>query len=417
MNVLKIVFIFLTLVLPALASAQATRTLVEGTGAVVELSRPASSIFVGDPSVADVRVVSGNTLFLAGISPGTTNVFALDFEDRLISSYQVAVVANNSEAARTLRSGVPNGSIRLSGNEGAAILRGRASSLEDALAALDARRSLEANDRIVVDRTELAGGTQVSIKVRFVEASRIDLEELGVDLTAAGTIDGGPFRILTGEGTALRGRLPAATGGIAARVGNDRGTFDALLRALDREGLVEILSEPTLTTTSGKRANFQAGGEFAIPVPQGDGVLTAEYREFGVSVDFLPVVLPNNRIAIEVSPEVSFIDDTQTPVQIDNFVAPSLSVRSAETTVEVASGQTFAIAGLYEQRESRTSQGIPGLHKSRIFGPIFGSRVNRREERELLIFITPFLTRATDVSAANRNERPNVVDTVGFIVK
>ncbi|MEM9341910.1 MAG: pilus assembly protein N-terminal domain-containing protein [Pseudomonadota bacterium] len=402
--------------LPAI-SQSANRSLVEGTGQVVTLSRPASSIFVGDPGVADVRVVSGTALFLAGISPGTTNVFALDFEDQLIASYTVRVVADNAEARATIGSAVPNGSIQIRSNEGAAILRGRANSLNEALAALDARRSLEANDRLVVDRTTIKNGTQVSLKVRFVEASRSDLRQLGFDLSALGSVNGNPLRLLTGDGIAadfLNGTT--GLGGNGLRAGVRTSDVDAVLSALDERGVVEILSEPTLTTTSGRRANFRAGGEFGFPVPQGDGVIGVEYREFGVSLDFLPTVLPNNRIALEVSPEVSFIDP-EIGVDVDGFVTPSLSVRRAETTVEVGSGQTFAIAGLYEQFESDSNRGVPGLSNAPVVGRLFGRETRRRDERELVIFITPFLAEASDIAEPNRPDKPKLVDSVGFIVK
>jgi pilus assembly protein CpaC len=408
----------LLLLLPVTLAAQSlTRTLVEGNGSVVSLARAASSIFVGDPGVADVRVVSGRSLFLAGISPGTTNVFVLGFDDEPIASYRVSVVANNSEAARTLKSGVPNGSVGLSGNDDVAIFRGQANSLRDAFAVLEASRSLEADGRIVVDRTELRGGVQVSLKVRFVEASRTDLFQLGFDLSALGTANGNPIRLLTGDGIAgdfINGLT--GLGAADARVGGQFGNVDAVLTALDREGVVEILSEPTLTTTSGVRANFRAGGEFGFPVNQGDGVIGVQYREFGVSLDFLPTVLPNNRIALQVSPEVSFIDPDLS-VNIDGFQAPSLSVRRAETTVEVGSGQTFAIAGLYEQFSSDSRRGLPGLRRAPGLGNLFGQQSRRKDERELVIFITPFLADAADAAASNRPARTRIVDTVGFIVK
>ncbi|MEO0829063.1 MAG: pilus assembly protein N-terminal domain-containing protein [Pseudomonadota bacterium] len=395
-----------------------TRSLVEGFGEVVELPREASSIFVGDPGVTDVRVVSGKSLFLAGISPGTTNVFVLDFEDTLIRSFRVRVVANNSEAANTLRSGLRRSNITIQNNDNVAILKGQARTLDDAFAALDARRSLEGDGRVVVDRTTIAGGVQVSLKVRFVEASRSDLLEFGVDLAAFGSIsEPNDLRIFTGSGIVsnfLAGTGQSGGGGITAGV--DGNNIDAVLRALDSEGIVEVLSEPTLTTTSGKRANFRVGGEFGFPVNQGDGVIGVEYKEFGVSLDFLPTILPNRRIAIEVSPEVSFIEDVAA-VTTENFSAPSLSVRRAETTVELASGQTFAIAGLYEQMSSNTVNSIPGLRRAPAIRNFFGNRTKIQEERELVIFITPYIAKATDVAKPNRNHQPSLGETVGFIIK
>ena len=408
MSSLRLLFFAIVLVFPSFLTAQQlTRTLVEGTGSVVELSRPASSLFVGDPSVADVRVVSGQTLFLAGLAPGTTNVFALDFEDELIATYRVRVVANNEEARATLGSAIPNSALRIDSNEDTAIIQGRARTLDEALAVLDARRSLGGSGRTIVDRSEFKGGTQVSLKVRFVQARRDALENIGLDLAAFGTIGNSDFRIGTGadglQGQIFRNALDAAPSNV-----------QALLQALEQQDVVEILSEPTLTTVSGRPASFHSGGEFAFNVPQEDGVITTEFRSFGVTLDFLPTVLPNKRIAIEVTPEVSTVDDSRVST---TQATPGRLISRAQTTVEVASGQTFAIAGLYEQRKSRSSRGLPGLSRSRIWGPAFGSQSRTNSETELIIFITPYLAKATDVSEPNRNDQPHVVDTVGFIVK
>lgn len=403
--------ISLMLLVSGVSHAQTpTRTLVEGTGAVVNLSRSASSIFIGDPSIADVRVVSGESLFLAGISPGTTNVFVLDFEERLIAQYRVRVVANNSEAATTLRSGVPNGNIGLGNNGSVAIIKGEAQTLDEAFAALDARRSLEADERTVVDRTTLKGGTQVSLKVRFVEASRSDLRQLGVDLAAIGTLGAAPVRITSGADP-----LRDVTEGLLA--GIDSRNVDAVLTALDRRSVVEILSEPTLTTTSGKRASFRSGGEFGFPVNQGDGVIGTEYKQYGVSIEFLPTVLPNNRIALEVKPEVSVIDSGTDLTDNALGYSPSLSVRRAETTVEVGSGQTFAIAGLYEQYSMDRDEGVPGANRVPLFGRLLNNETRVNSERELVIFITPYLAEANDGVKHNRRPAPNIANTVGFIAK
>lgn len=402
---------------PMALRAQGALDIVEGAGRLVQLPRDAASVFIGDPQVADVQAVSPRSLYLAGIAPGRTNILALDFEDNLIASYDVIVVADNAEAAAIIRDAAPGVGLRSAGN--VAIIYGGGGGVDELVATLDAQRALEAEGRVVVDRTEVLGGTQVSIRVRFVEASRSDLNQLGLDLSALGT-GGTAVRIVSGGGFAgdfLSGDR-AAGGGLSAGVGGEVGDadVDALLTALERRGIVQILSEPTLTTTSGVRASFRAGGEFAFPVPQGDGVVAADFRQFGVSIDFLPTVLPNGRIALEVAPEVSFIDP-DVGVSVEGFQVPSLSVRSVETTVEVGSGQTFAIAGLYEQFASDGSEGIPGLASNPITGGLFGTRTQRREERELVIFITPYLAEASDAAAPNRLPARSVASTVGFILE
>ena len=269
---------------------------------------------------------------------------------------------------------------------------------------------LRNSGRIVLDHSTVDGGVQVQLRVRFVEASRRDLRALGVNLAGTGGGANSPIRFVTGIGDPSgfidNGGSGPAIGGRGSIGGM---TVDAMIDALETKGVVQILSEPTLTTVSGRRANFQAGGEIAYPVNQGDGVISAGFKPYGVSIDFLPTVLPNGRIAIEVAPEVSFIDEAAS-VQVDGFAAPGLSVRRAETTVEIGSGQTFAIAGLYQQTTSSGSSGLPGMSK------IFGRSNSSREERELMIFITPYLAEAAD-AAEPRKSPVSVAETVGFILK
>lgn len=403
----------LALIMPVAAAAQTALTVPEGGGRLVNLPREAASLFVGDPGVASVQAVSGDAFVLGGVRPGRTTVFALDFDDRQIANYAVTVTPDDAGAVGALRQEAPGVDTRQLGDT--AVIVGVADGVADALAVLAARRGLEGAGREVIDRSRLAGGTQVSLRVRFVEASRTDLLEIGVDLSA---IEAGSLRVLTGIGDPagfVIGGAANANGGLLAGAGGSAGdvNIDGLLRALERRGVVRILSEPTLTTTSGRPASFQAGGEFGFPVAQGEGVVTTEFREFGVSVEFLPVVLPSGRIALEVAPEVSFLDE-RGGVTTGDFTAPALSVRRASTTVEVGSGQTFAIAGLYEQTSADTDRGVPGT-RTGPFSTLFGSRSQRREERELVIFITPFIAEASDATTARPRTVP-LVDTVGFIV-
>lgn len=403
--------LFLSLILwlglTVAALAEGTLSVVEGNGKLINLDRPASSVFIGDPAIADVQAVSDGTLYVSGVAAGTTNLLALDFEENMIAMYRIVVTADNAEA-RAVLDDAARGSVgaRAAGNS--AIIKGRARNMEEALAALEARRALSAQGRRVVDRTETSSPVQVSLRVRFVEASRQELRRVGVDLSAIG--DGGDIFNVFAEGS-----IADATFGIGGTLTPGGNTLDIMLEALESEGVVQILSEPNLTTVSGRRATFRAGTEFAFPVNQGDGVITAEYKQTGVSLDFLPTVLPNDRIALEISPEVSFVDP-DVAVNVNGFSAPSVSLRRAQTTVEVASGQTFAIAGLYEQFGSDSSSGVPGLRRTPVLGNAFNVRDQRRDERELIIFVTPLLADASDAAGKPPPPVP-AVNRVGFILK
>jgi pilus assembly protein CpaC len=177
------------------------------------------------------------------------------------------------------------------------------------------------------------------------------------------------------------------------------GTFGALINALDNEGLATILAEPTLTAISGETANFLAGGEFPIPVPQGNQVTTIQYKNFGVSVDFTPTVLDGNRISIKVRPEVSELTQTGA-ITINGTTVPALNVRRAETTVELASGESFAIAGLFQNNGTNSVDGLPFLKDVPILGALFRSTTFQRNESELVIIVTPVIVRPAEVPTA-----------------
>jgi len=392
---------------PLVAWSQTTQRLsiTEGNGQVITLDAPAASIFVGDPETINVQTVSQSSVFVSGIKPGATNLIALDGQDQQIVHYKVVVRADISEAGATLGDATAGSSIKLDQAGNTVIIKGKADSYQQALAVLDAERALKDEGRRVVNRTTTTRPNQVSLEVKFVEVSRNDLKRIGFNVGATQRNSGNIYTLLTGTGGTT-----GATGGLLNIDGTGNFSINLVLEALESEGLVQILSEPTLTTISGRRARFRSGGEFAFPVNQGDGVISAEYKATGVSLEFLPTILPNNRLLIEVSPEVSFVDDSQ-GVDIAGFQAPSISVRRADTTVEVGSGQTFAIAGLYEQNLSDSSSGVPG------FRGVLGNRGQNRTERELVIFITPYLAAAAPKKTATKSKPLPVIDRIGFILK
>ena len=391
---------------PLVAFSQTQRlSIVEGNGQVIKLESPAASIFVGDPETINVQTVSQSSVFVSGVKPGTTNLIALDGQDQQIVHYKVVVRADISEAGATLGDATSGSSIKLDQAGNTVIIKGKADTYQQALAVLDAERALKDEGRRVVNRTTTTRPNQVSLEVKFVEVSRSDLKRIGFNIGASNSTNGNIFTLLTGTGSAT-----GATGGLLSLDSTGNFSINALLEALEGEGVVQVLSEPTLTTVSGRRARFRSGGEFAFPVNQGDGVISAEYKATGVSLEFLPTILPNNRMLIEVSPEVSFVDPSQ-GVEIAGFQAPSISVRRADTTVEVGSGQTFAIAGLYEQNLSDNSSGVPGLRGA------LGNRSQSKTERELVIFITPYLASAAPKKTATKRKPLPVIDRVGFILK
>lgn len=171
-------------------------------------------------------------------------------------------------------------------------------------------------------------------------------------------------------------------------------SIQTMIDALDKEGLVSVLAEPNLTATSGQTASFLAGGEFPIPTRQESDVTTVEFKSFGVALDFTPTVLSDDRISIKVRPEISEIDTTNS-ITMDGISIPGISVRRVETTVELASGQSFAIGGLLQSNIRDTLSKVPGLGSIPVLGKLFSSSDYRNNKSELVVIVTPYLVRPT----------------------
>ena len=212
----------------------------------------------------------------------------------------------------------------------------------------------------------VTAGTQVNLRVRIAEVSRTVTKELGFNWESLFNVGAFTFGIATGRdaltagGTILRSVTGAATLPIGYRSSNGRVDVNTVIDALAKDGLISILAEPNLTALSGETASFLAGGEFPIPVNQRDGQITIEFKQFGVSLDFTPSVLSGERISMKVRPEVSELTD-EGAVMIEGLKIPALSVRRAETTVELGSGQSFAVAGLLQNNSRTVIQKVPGI--------------------------------------------------------
>ncbi len=247
---------------------------------------------------------------------------------------------------------------------------------------------------------EIAGGQQVVLKVRFAEVSRSATINLGfnVDVT-----DGkSTFGFNNGTGGSGIGQLSGGGAGQAVssavqifgagKVGNS--AFESFLEALRQNNLLRVLAEPNLTTSSGQEANFLAGGEFPIPVPQAGGsgatAITVEYKQFGVRLTFIPIVMGDGKIRLKVSPEVSDLDFSRS-VSFNGFVIPSVTKRSLSTVVELRDGQSFAVGGLLNSRINTTRAVTPVLGDIPGLGALFRSVQYQRSETELLVLVTPHL--------------------------
>lgn len=369
-------------------------------GTLIRLDRPATEVFLANPDIADIQVKSPRLIYLFGKERGETSFFALDGEDNIIFSSTVEVTQSLTNLRSALKDLLPDAVVEAGLSGSIIILKGYVSSPEESAAAQDIAERIAGGN--VVNRITVLQPTQVNLRVRFAEVSRSVLKELGISIESVFTNGNSITSIGTGRdvfnvveganGLPTRNfiRSPTANSLIGSVV---TGGLDLnyAIDALNNEGFLTVLAEPNLTALSGQQADFLAGGEFPVPIPSRDG-LGIEYREFGVRLEFTPTVLSSGRINMVVAPEVSDLSNAGA-IQLNGFSIPSVSTRRARTTVELGSGQSFAIAGLLQNRVTQDADKFPGLGDIPILGALFRSDRFRREETELLIVVTPYLVR------------------------
>ncbi|MBV9758464.1 MAG: type II and III secretion system protein family protein [Alphaproteobacteria bacterium] len=376
-----------------------------GSGQIVALGAAAASVFAADPKVAEVRPASPTALFVFGVAPGRTTVAALDAGGRPIGQYEVTVrpsAFGAAEATRTIGRLLPGRSVQVQQTVNGMVLSGEVGNAAEAEQAAAAVRDYLAPGQKLDNRLSVAAGIQVSLRVRIAEMDRTIIRELGVNWQALGNI--GKYTLSFATNNALASAATAAT---ALGVGYvNRGVnVSAIIDALAQDNLVHLLAEPNLTAMSGETASFLVGGEFPIPVAQANGALTIQFQQFGVSLAFVPTVLSSGRINLHVRPEVSQLTN-QGAVQLSatnsSISVPALTVRRADTTVELGSGQSFAIAGLLQDMTTQSDSGLPWLGELPIIGALFRSESFQRNETELVIVVTPYIVRPpSDPSAVH----------------
>lgn len=362
--------------------------LVRGQGAMVRMGADIDSVFVADAEIADVQVKSQRLVYVFGNKVGTTTLFAVGPNDNVVASADVEVHHDLERLQASLRALHPGEPVDVKAVEGAVVLTGRVSHsgiAEDARE-IAARYAGKGN---VINRLETTSPTQVHIRVRVAEVERTISESIGVqwDELRFGAEDA--FTLFGGALTGVQGSF-----GANVDVDGENAGVDATLDLLAKEGLVTVLAEPNLTALSGETATFLAGGEFPIPVSQDEDTITVEFREFGVRLAFTPTILNSGRISMEVAPEVSELNFADgVAIGQSGIRVPALSTRRTETTVELASGQSFAIAGMLQNTRNHDISELPGLGELPVLGALFRSDSFRRGETELAIVITPYLVR------------------------
>jgi pilus assembly protein CpaC len=403
-----------------------------GRGQLVTVPGNMADIFVSNEAVADVQVKSQRQLYVFAKAGGETTVYASNSAGDIIWSANVRVGSNLSSIDQMLALAMPEAHVSVATmGTNTVLLTGTVAAPEDAAEAERLVSAYVGDTTNVISRLRTATPLQVNLRVRFAEVSRSVVRALGVNLTSDDATSGikfgvgegrtnffksadtsaalgvgntpgvyypdpnNPGKFLKGNGNTINQIANGTTLGLAGRfLGLD------LLGALDlaeTDGLVTTLAQPNLTALSGETAEFLAGGEFPIPLSQGLGTTTIEYKKYGVSLAYTPTVLANGRISIRVRPEVSELS-SQGAITLNGFQVPALTVRRAETTVELGSGQSFMIAGLLSNNAQNTINKAPGLGDLPILGSLFKSTNFQKGQTELVIVVTPYLVNPVDDS-------------------
>ncbi|MDA9391576.1 hypothetical protein WN73_13180 [Bradyrhizobium sp. CCBAU 45394] len=368
-------------------STTGTLNLTSSQGKTVHLTGPAASIFIADPAIADYQAPSNNTIFVFGKKSGRTSLFALNDKGEALAELRVVVTQPIEDLRAALKAEVGDYPIQVSYTPRGAILSGTAPNADVVETARKVTEQFLGAGALVVNKIQVAGSLQVNLSVRVAEVSRSAVKDLNINFTASSP--NGAF-LVTGKG----GGSGAAGGGGTIGIGFNAGNtnLSAVLDALASEHLASILAEPNLTAMSGEAASFLAGGEFPIPVMQDNRQVSVQFRQFGVSLEFVPTVLSNNQINVRVKPEVSELS-SEGEVKINGMAVPALSTRRASTVVELASGQSFAIGGLIRRNFNTDIGEFPWLGDVPILGALFRSSSFQKRETELVIIVTPYIVR------------------------
>jgi pilus assembly protein CpaC len=375
-------------------SLNKTVELTAGAASTVDLGRPVADLLVANPAIADVGTLRSSRIYVVGKAVGQTNVLAFDDQGNQLADIAVHVNMDESSLRSTLKRFFPKEKIEARTVKNDIILTGSVSTPAVANQVRDlAGRSVATQGQTIVDLMKVQGEQQVMLKVKIVEAKRSALREYGfeTDYNALnGAATSGAHFNATGGQTGLASLAPFAMGSLFI---SDKhfGPLKAAIAALEKNGLINTLAEPSLTAISGETAGFLAGGEFPVPTGRdSNGNITIEFKQFGVSLNFTPTVLASDRISLQLSTEVSAKSDND-GVTLVNTIIPGLTTRKAETTVQMSSGGTIMIAGLLKSEDVHSLSGFPAAQDLPIIGELFKSKSFSRDESELVIMVTPYL--------------------------
>ena len=365
-------------------------------GTLVRLDQTPKSVVIANPAIADISIRSPKLMYVFGLKVGDTTMYAVDGHENVLFNVTLRVVQNLTRVRETLAQVVPGGQIEVESLDNGILLSGAVATPAEAEDALRVVSEFSGKGVDIINHLQITAPNQVNLRVKVAEVSRSVVRNLGINWSTAFSIGSFTFSAITAGATlplALAGAT-TTTPGTPNQLLGGKGNTEALINALATEGMVTLLAEPNLTAISGETASFLAGGQFPIPVPQGgtgaNATVTIEFKNFGASLAFTPTIIGGGRINLRVAPEVTQLDFSHT-VTVAGSVIPSFIERRANTTVELASGQSFAIGGLIQNTGNLANQSVPGLGDIPVIGELFKSDQFSHGESELVIIVTPYI--------------------------
>ncbi len=375
-----------------------------GKSVLVDTAQPITRVTVGLGDVAEAQATSPTEVLVNGKAPGETSLIIWESgSGRQFFNVNVRPSSYSQNDAldglrRQLRLELPGQSVKISSENGLVFLRGTVKDLNSSDRALQiAQTAGKVVNLLYVDVPPAE--PQILLKVRFASVDRTKEKQLGLNVfslgagNTVGTITTGQFAAPLVSLAGAAGAAAAVTNPLSVFLYRPDLNLGATLQALETSGVVEVLAQPNLLATNGKEASFLAGGEYPYPVVQGvtgggTGAVTIQFQEFGVRLNFIPTVTPRNTIRLQVAPEVSSLDFAN-GVQISGFTIPALEVRKVKTEVELRDGQSFALGGLLDNRDTENFDKIPFLGDIPVLGKLFQSIQRTRTNTELIVIVTP----------------------------
>ena len=380
--------------------------LTVGKSKVLDLPVAIKRASLANPEVADTVVLSPTQIYLTGKTTGVTSVTLWNESGKMMGVYDVVVAPDVTRLKENLHKTLPDeNGILVTSDHDHITLSGTASNANNLNRALSMAEAYA--PKKVVNAMQVGGVQQVMLEVRVAEMNRELIRRLGVNFTGVGN-DYFGLSILANltslAGWAHGAGTPTITQGVTQAIQGAFGfnagstTWMGFIDALKEENALKVLAKPTLMALNGQEAAFLAGGEFPIPVPQTFGLVTIQFKKFGVGLIFTPHVLDSKHISLNVAPEVSELDFTNA-LRTQGFVAPAITTRRATTTIELADGQSFAIGGLLRDNVRESVKKVPFLGEVPILGALFRSSSFQKSETELVIIVTPHLVKPLDMNA------------------